>query len=309
MMNYIFIALLIFLSATLLVYGVAKVLNEFIVNRRINSVVQETRPKRLRAIAPLIDPDKLKLIIRKMNELSKPTDGWQDSSIKLRFMRTGWRHESVPTIFYAIKTCLSIVAPLLFILISHFFFLQLSSINSLMISLLLAASGYYLPELFISHRINQRAQEMRNSLPDFIDLLVMCTASGLGMDAALNRVSLEMAKSSPTLAEEFYLSCLEIRAGAARMDALKNLALRVNLDDLSNLVTMLVQADKFGSSLTDSMKIQSEFMRIKRMQRAEAVAAKIPVKMLLPLIFFIFPILMFVLIGPAFIQMSTAFAK
>ena len=115
-----------------------------------------------------------------------------------------------------------------------------------------------------------------------------------------------MVKSSPVLSEEFYLTCLEIRAGSARIDALKNLALRASLDDLHNLVTMLVQADKFGTSLSDSMRVQSDYMRVTRMQRAEEIAAKIPVKMLIPLIMFIFPSLLTVLLGPAFIQIGGA---
>ena len=132
----------------------------------------------------------------------------------------------------------------------------------------------------------------------------MCTLAGLGIDATLNRVSNEMLKICPSLANEFYLCCLEIRAGAPRIIALKNLAKRVNLDEFNTFISMLVQADKFGTSLSSSMEIQSEFMRVKRMQTAEELASKIPVKMLLPLIFFIFPILMFVLVGPAIIQMT-----
>jgi tight adherence protein C len=129
------------------------------------------------------------------------------------------------------------------------------------------------------------------------------------MDAAINRVSQEIARSSKILAEEFYLAALEIRAGAGRSTALKNLALRVDLEDLHSLVSMLVQADRFGTSLADSLRIQSEVMRTKRMQRAEEIAAKVPVKMLIPLIFFIFPSLLMVLIGPAVLQISAIFAK
>jgi len=163
--------------------------------------------------------------------------------------------------------------------------------------------------VYLRFRTNQRAKDMRDTLPDLIDLLVICTESGLGMDAAINRVSQEIARSSKILAEEFYLAALEIRAGAGRSTALKNLALRVDLEDLHSLVSMLVQADRFGTSLADSLRIQSEVMRTKRMQRAEEIAAKVPVKMLIPLIFFIFPSLLMVLIGPAVLQISAIFAK
>lgn len=172
-----------------------------------------------------------------------------------------------------------------------------------------AALGYYLPDWAIKTLTDRRSSEMRDNLPDLIDLLVICTESGLGLDAALNRVSREIARNSKTLAEEFYLAALEIRAGSGRVTALKNLALRVDLEDLYNLVSMLVQADKFGTSLAESLRIQSEVMRVKRMLRAEEMAAKVPVKMLLPLIFFVFPSLMFVLIGPAILRMSEVFGK
>jgi len=172
---------------------------------------------------------------------------------------------------------------------------------------ILAGAGHYLPDVYLRFRTSRRAAKMRDVLPDLIDLLVICTESGLGMDAAIHRVSQEIRRSSQALAEEFYLAALEIRAGAGRSQALKNLALRVDLEDLYALVSMLVQADRFGTSLADSLRVQSEMMRIKRMQRAEEIAAKVPVKMLLPLILFIFPALLAVLIGPAVIRIGALF--
>ena len=167
----------------------------------------------------------------------------------------------------------------------------------------------WLPDFFLSMRTKDRAQKMQDALPDIIDLLVICTESGLGMDAAIAKVARDMARSSPELAEEFYIMGLAIRAGEARMSALRNLALRVNLEDLNDLVSMLIQADRFGTSLAESLRIQSEVMRVKRLQRAEEMAAKIPTKMLLPLIGFIFPVLLMVLLGPAALQMSKVFAN
>ena len=244
-----------------------------------------------------------------MNDLSQPDEGWQESRMKLRFIRAGFRKDTFYALFYSVKTFSFFLLPLLFLISVFVFQKDLTSSKITLIMLALASVGYYCPDFYIARVTSKRAKEMGNSLPDFIDLLVMCTSSGLGLDAALNRVSMEMARNSPVLAHEFYITCLEIRAGSGRVQALKNLALRVNLEDLNSLVTMLVQADKFGTSLVDSMKIQAEFMRGKRFQRAEEVAAKIPVMMLLPLIAFIFPILMFVLVGPAIIQMSTAFSQ
>jgi tight adherence protein C len=127
------------------------------------------------------------------------------------------------------------------------------------------------------------------------------------LDAALNRVSKEIVRTNPYLAEELYLTNLEIRAGSGRNAALKGLALRVNLDAVHNLVSMLVQADRFGTSVADSLRVQAGLMRIQRMQVAEEIASKIPVKMLVPMIFFIFPALIIVIIGSAIIQIRTLF--
>jgi tight adherence protein C len=150
---------------------------------------------------------------------------------------------------------------------------------------------------------------MRNSLPDMIDLMVVCTESGMGIDAAISRLSREMARTDPDLAQEFYLAALEMRAGATRIEALHNLALRSRLEELKDLVSMLVQVEKFGTSLAESLRVQSDMMRTRRTQRAEEIAAKIPVKMVLPLGLFIFPTLIMVILGPAVIQIIQVFSK
>ncbi|WP_246046663.1 type II secretion system F family protein [Chlorobaculum thiosulfatiphilum] len=144
---------------------------------------------------------------------------------------------------------------------------------------------------------------MRDKLPDMIELMVVCTESGMGINAAIARISREMARTSPDLAQEFYLSSLEMRAGASRVEALRNLALRTRLDEMDDLVSMLVQADRFGTGLAQSLRVHSDMMRSRRSQRAEELAAKIPVKMVLPLGLFIFPTLFIVVLGPAIIQL------
>lgn len=246
------------------------------------------------------------LILERLSKLSLPKEGWQSSDLKLKFIRAGIRDNRVSTYFFAIKTIGFIVLPLLNLFIFGTF-LDLAGSTLFLLTVISAITGYLGPELYISHRTSYRKRDMTNHLPDLIDLLVIATESGMGMDAAINRVSREIAKSSPVLAEEFYMSSLEIRAGASRIQSLKNLALRVNLEDLNNLVNMLSQSDKFGTSLANSLRIQSELMRTKRMQRAEELAAKIPVKMLFPMIFFMFPAVMIVLIGPAIIQVANVF--
>jgi tight adherence protein C len=248
-------------------------------------------------------------VLASLSRLSVPAGAWQDSQRRLQFIRAGFREASAAQAYYAFKTAFALVLPLLLALVLMIWWPATPYTRLAMYVVSLAVAGYYLPDVYLRFRTQRRAEEMRDTLPDLIDLLVICTESGLGMDAAINRVSQEIARSSKILAEEFYLAALEIRAGAGRSTALKNLALRVDLEDLHSLVSMLVQADRFGTSLADSLRIQSEVMRTKRMQRAEEIAAKVPVKMLIPLICFIFPSLLMVLIGPAVLQISAIFAK
>ena len=244
-----------------------------------------------------------------MSKLSVPEGDWQNSQLRLKFIRAGFRGPTAAQTYFSIKTILTLVLPLLVALLIGVWSPATPYPRLALYAVSLAGIGYYLPDIYLGWMTRRRLDEMRDTLPDLIDLLVICTEAGLGMDGAINRVSLEIARSSKILAEEFNLAALEIRAGSGRSTALKNLALRINLEDLDGLVSMLVQADRFGTSVAESLRIQSEVMRMKRMQRAEEIAAKVPVKMLIPLIFFIFPALLSVLIGPAVIQISAMFSK
>ena len=234
--------------------------------------------------------------------LSLPDEGWETSPLRARFMNAGLRHASAPTLFFAAKTLLATGLPL-----ALFLGLSVSSANyhtnALLFWLLLAAAfGYYLPNLALRRRIASRQREIFETFPDALDLMTVCVEAGLGMDAALARVATEIGLKSAVLAEEMQLVTLELRAGSARDKALRNLALRTGVEDVDALVAMLIQAERFGTSIADSLRIQSDMLRTKRRQRAEEMAAKIALKLLFPLIFFIFPSLLVVLMGPAFIQ-------
>jgi len=147
-----------------------------------------------------------------------------------------------------------------------------------------------------------RQREIFETFPDAADLMLVCVESGLGLDAALVKVTEEIRIKSLALAEELHLVNLEMRAGGSRDKALRNLALRTGVEEVNSFVTMLVQADRFGTSIGESLRVFSDELRTKRKLRAEELAAKIPLKLLFPLIFFIFPSLLLVLLGPAFIQ-------
>jgi tight adherence protein C len=173
----------------------------------------------------------------------------------------------------------------------------------------LTVIGFYLPNLWLSLRISSRREQLLVGFPDALDLLVVCAEAGMGLDAAIKRVGDEVKLSSKVISDEFKVLNLELRAGKSRRDALKNLALRTDLDDINSLVTLLIQTDKFGTSVAQALRVHSESMRAKRGQRVEEMAAKLPVKLLFPMIFCIFPVLFLVTIGPALIQVFRAWGE
>ena len=162
--------------------------------------------------------------------------------------------------------------------------------------------GYVFPSVYIGIRRRKRQKEMQKALPDALDLLVVCVEAGLALNQALVRVSEETERLSPILAEQLALVNLEIRAGTARDDALRNLGERTGLDDLRSLVAMLIQTDRFGTSIAQALRVQADTLRTKRRQRAEEAAAKTTIKLVFPLVLFIFPAMFVVILGPALIQ-------
>ncbi len=161
--------------------------------------------------------------------------------------------------------------------------------------------GYLLPDLLLVWRVRARQHKLRRALPDGLDLLVICVEAGLGLDQALMRVAQELHITHPELSEELQLVNLEMRVGKTRLDALRELARRTGLEDIKSLVAMLIQTERFGTSIAQSLRVHSDDLRTKRRQRAEEMAAKTTVKMVPALVFFIFPALMVVILGPAVI--------
>jgi tight adherence protein C len=235
-------------------------------------------------------------------QLSVPKEGWETSQLRIHFMNAGYRNETAPMVYFLAKTLLTFALPLMLIL-----YIMISGMNlkaNLLLLFIVAAAGlgYFLPNVFLERRIAYRKREILDSFPDAMDLIIVCVESGLGLDAALARVSEEMHMISPTLGEELHLINLELRAGSSRERALRNLALRTGVEDIDTLVAMLVQSDRFGTSIAQALRVHAENLRTKRRLRAEEAAAKIALKLLVPLIFFIFPSMLLVLLGPALIS-------
>lgn len=177
------------------------------------------------------------------------------------------------------------------------------------VCMLPASLGLYLPNVWLRMRTGKRRQAIVNAMPDCLDLLVVCVEAGMGLDQALARVGSELRLTSPILADELRTVSLELRAGKGRSDALRNLAQRVGVDDITSLVTLIVQADAFGTSVAQTLRVYSDSLRTTRYQRAEEIAAKMPVKILFPLIFFILPALLVTIMGPAALKLMVVFQK
>ena len=178
---------------------------------------------------------------------------------------------------------------------------------TLMIVAELAAVGYVVPMLLLKQKVRRRQHEIVITLPDALDLLVVCVEAGLGLNQAFVRVADEIRPLSETMGEELHLLNLEIRAGHARDRALRNLFDRTGVEDVRALATMLIQADRFGTSIANALRVHSETLRDKRRQRAEEAAAKTTIKIIFPLVLCIFPAMFVVLVGPGMIQIAEAF--
>jgi tight adherence protein C len=236
-------------------------------------------------------------------QLVVPQAGWENSSLRYRFMYAGYRLPTAPVLFFTFKIVLALVLPGLLALYFTIFGMPEVRQFTALLSLLVATTlGYYLPNVWLHLRIKSRQLEIFETFPDALDLMMVCVEAGLALDAALDRVGREIRLKSTVLADELHLVSLEMRAGSSRERALRNLALRTGVAEVSSLVALLVQSDRFGTSVANSLRVHSEGLRTKRRLRAEEAAAKIPVKMLFPLILCIFPALMLVLMGPSFIS-------
>jgi tight adherence protein C len=215
--------------------------------------------------------------------------------LQQRLVTAGYRNHEAIAVFFGIRLACALAV----------FFLLATPIimkPNLGMALVGCALGYLLPSMALGRIAKRRQHRIRLGLPDALDLLVVSVEAGLGLDQAIQRVGAELDFAHPELSEELRLINLELRAGKARADALHNLAERTGVDDIVSLVAMLVQTDKFGTSVAQSLRVHSETVRTKRRQRAEEAAAKTGVKMVFPLVFCIFPAIWVVTIGPAIIK-------
>ena len=238
-----------------------------------------------------------KMLLDSLKRIGKvaPRSPSEMGKLQQRLVSAGYRSNEALVVFFGVRVALAIG---LFALLG----LPIIMRPNMMMALGAAALGYMLPAIVLARWAKARQHRIRLSLPDALDLLVVSVEAGLGLDQAIQRVGVELGAAHPELSDELRLIGLELRAGKARSEALHNLGSRTGVDDLISLVAMLVQTDKFGTSVAQSLRIHSATLRTKRRQRAEEAAAKTGVKMVVPLVFCIFPALYVVTLGPAVIK-------
>ena len=294
-LSQLFFLMIVFVVAAAVAVLVLMLLSPGAVRERLNEVVEPTPV----SIAPGGTGwvEKVAQAAQPFSRLSLPEEGWERSPLRTRFMNAGWRIKSAPSLYFAAKTLLALGLPSMVALSGAY------ALKGIMFLLLLSAGiGYYLPNAVLSHKAASRCREIFETFPDALDLLTVCVEAGLSLERALSKVAGEIHIKSMALAQELQLVLMEMRAGFTKERALRNLALRSGVEDIDTLVAMLIQSERFGTSMGDSLRVHSDNLRSKRSVLAEEAAAKIALKLLFPLIFCIFPTLMLVLIGPAGIQ-------
>ncbi len=245
----------------------------------------------------------LRVVLEWFGRLNRSSNSEEIQETRLRLMNAGYRSAKAPAIFLGTKLFLAIVAVAGFTMVPAKLLGFPTGTQLTIYYVVVAACGYYAPVYWLRKVIAARQNSLQRAIPDALDLLVVCVEAGLGLDQAVARVGDEVKRNHPALADELNVLSLELRTGAGRVDALKNLARRTDLEEVRNLVAILIQTDRFGTSIAQALRVHSDSMRTTRRLKAEELAAKLPIKLMIPLILFILPSLFIVVMGPACIQM------
>jgi tight adherence protein C len=289
----LFLPLMAFLFVSLLIAAGAMAMtpSATVIERRLGEVIGEAE----RAVNPTSTlPPALMDWLRRIGAAA-PRSTSEMSKLQQRLTIAGYRSREAVVVFFGLRIVISLA---MFVLLAS----PLIKRSNLGVALAGAGVAYVLPAMFLARMAKKRQHLIRLGLADALDLMIVTVEAGLGLDQAIQRVSEELAFAHKDLTDELRLINLEIRAGKARAEALQNLAVRTGLDDVASLVTMLVQTDKFGTSVAQSLRVHAETVRTKRRQRAEEAAAKTGAKMVFPLVVCIFPAIWVVTVGPVVIK-------
>jgi tight adherence protein C len=271
---------------------------------RLERLLRGTGPRREVGGQLLRQQDRIQALVAKAAPaLAKPLEGKAEEigALRLRLLHAGFRAEQAVHVYLMIRVILLIVAILIVV--------PLVMLRGLSRGMILQAGGiiavaFYGPSLVLGFLVKKRQESIFLSLPDALDLMVVCVEAGLGLDAAMRRVANELAASCPALCEELAIANFQIQMGRPRREVLHDLGRRTGVADLRALAAILIQAERFGSSIAVALRVQSDSMRTRRRQLAEERAAKTAVQLIFPLVLFIFPGIFVVLVGPAGIQIS-----
>jgi tight adherence protein C len=241
----------------------------------------------------------------KLGNSLRPTNEVELGKVRIKLLNAGFRQEQAVAVFFGIKLILLLIG-----LAGTFppavIYLGMTQ-KAYMVAGVVGGALFYLPDFLVGKRKKMRNESIFMGLPDALDLMVVCVEAGLGLDAAMRRVTSELGQSSPVLCEEFAIANFQVQMGRPRRDVLRDLGIRTGVDDVRTLAGVIIQAEKFGSSIAAALRVQSDAMRLRRRHLAEERAAQTSVKIMIPLIFFIFPGVFVVLVGPAAISMSAVF--
>jgi tight adherence protein C len=259
-------------------------------------IIEDRQDQRVARIANLLRP---------FARLVKPAGGEEMSRINEKLVHAGYRNDNAVEIFLGVKLLLPPIIILALWQLDAHLPTPLDTTTAVAVATIAIALAFFLPNMWLGGKIKERQQAIEENLPDAMDLLVTCVEAGLALDAAMSRVSQELELVAPLLALEMKQTLLEIQAGVRRTDAFHRLSTRTGVEDLRTLSAMIIQTEMFGTSVARALRVHSEGMRTKRMQRAEEKAAMVSVKMTIPLILCILPSLLCIVVGPAIVMIVT----
>jgi tight adherence protein C len=296
---------LIFFAVMLAVYGVSALWSSgSTVRRRMggDASLLPTSGGRTESLSYIDEAAKASPLIAPIMRRLAPTDMTKISLLRRRLVCAGYYRPSAIGVYYAARVALAVVFIVLFAAAAPVLSTHLSDRFLPILGFAGAALAFYFPDIWIAKRTRSLQRQFREGFPDALDLMVVCVEAGLSLDAAISRVGQEVGHAHPTIAENFAMMSLELRAGGTRADALHNLAERMGIDEVRSMVTLLLQSEELGTSVADALRLYGDDMRTMRMLRAETKAQALPVKLALPLGFFVFPTMLIVILLPVMIR-------
>lgn len=275
--------------------------SRYAVRRRIDTAATgEQAPLQLR-LRDKGGDDVWSRFVREIGKSDLLGDAKKTGVLRAQMVKAGIRHPLAPSIFILVRGLLALSLPSIYLYYSPEISRAVDIANILFVALILTAFGLYAPKLWLVQRIARREREILNGFPDALDLMTVCVEAGLGIDASFNRVGKELWRAHPLLAEEFAMVGVELRAGQSREEALRRMADRTGVDELRSFVTLLIQSNKLGASIAQSLNVYAAEMRDKRMMKAEEKAHRLPVLLTVPLMFFILPVMVAAVLLPGII--------